>query len=208
MSLHYKQINKVKNELDGQPSSFLACMHVYNYKATFSPMHLVFLELRIGLTWILKYLMKTTTKSFCGHSISNYQIKDEHIGQWNNKQNLSRFKPHGTTRTTIISLKKNWLKLRHICLMKLKSVKGLSKKMKRFNTIPGIVDTDLITSTVITEGVSIAAFASGVGLPVGIALSGTSLLLFLATVITRKAFKTFTVKQKNTIPLSCLPRVS
>ena len=44
-------------------------------------MHLVFLELRIGLTWILKYLMKTTTKSFRGHSISNYQIKDEHIGQ-------------------------------------------------------------------------------------------------------------------------------
>ena len=85
---------------------------------------------------------------------------------------------------------------------------GIAKKMKRFNTIPGIVDTDLITSTVITEGVSIAAFASGVGLPVGIALSGTSLLLFLATVITRKAFKTFTVKQKNTMPLSCLPRVS
>ena len=80
-SLHCKQINKVKNELDGQPSSFLACMHVYNYKATFSPMHLVFLELRIVLTWISKYLMKTTTKSFRGHSISNYQIKDEHIGQ-------------------------------------------------------------------------------------------------------------------------------
>ena len=46
--------------------------------------------------------------------------------------------------------------------------------MKRFNTITGIVDTGLITSTVITGGISIAAFASGVGLPVGIALSGTS----------------------------------
>ena len=45
LSLHYKQINKVKNELDGQPSSLLASMHVSNYKATFSPMHLVFLEL-------------------------------------------------------------------------------------------------------------------------------------------------------------------
>ena len=45
LSLHCKQINKVKNELDGQPSSLLACMHVSNYKATFSPMHLVFLEL-------------------------------------------------------------------------------------------------------------------------------------------------------------------
>ena len=45
LSLHCKQINKHKNELDGQPSSLLACMHVSNYKATFSPMHLVFLEL-------------------------------------------------------------------------------------------------------------------------------------------------------------------
>ena len=47
LSLHCKQINKVKNKLDGQPSSLLTCMHVSNYKATFSlfPMHLVFLEL-------------------------------------------------------------------------------------------------------------------------------------------------------------------
>ena len=45
LSIHCKQINKVKNELDGQPSSLLASMHVSNYKATFSPMHLVFLEL-------------------------------------------------------------------------------------------------------------------------------------------------------------------
>ena len=45
LSLHCRQINKVKNELDGQPSSLLASMHVSNYKATFSPMHLVFLEL-------------------------------------------------------------------------------------------------------------------------------------------------------------------
>ena len=40
-----RQINKVKNELDGQPSSLLSSMHVSNYKATFSPTHLVFLEL-------------------------------------------------------------------------------------------------------------------------------------------------------------------
>ena len=45
LSLHCKQISKVKNELYGQSSSLLACMHVSNYKATFSPMHLVFLEL-------------------------------------------------------------------------------------------------------------------------------------------------------------------
>ena len=66
----------------------------------------------------------------------------------------------------------------------------IAKKMKRFNTITGIVDTCLITLTVITGGTSIAAFASGVGLPIGAALGGTSLLLSLATVITRKSFKT------------------
>ena len=69
--------------------------------------------------------------------------------------------------------------------------------MKRFNIITGIVDTGYITSTVITGSISIAAFASGVGLPVGIALGGTSLILSLATVITRKSFKTFTVKQEK-----------
>ena len=47
LSLHCKQIKKVKNELDGQSSSLLASMHVSNYKATFSPIHLVFLELDI-----------------------------------------------------------------------------------------------------------------------------------------------------------------
>ena len=52
------------------------------------------------------------------------------------------------------------------------------------------MDTGLIKSTVITGGTSIAAFANGVGLPVGITLSGTSLLLSLATVISRKSFKT------------------
>ena len=46
-----------------------------------------------------------------------------------------------------------------------------------------IVDAGLITSTMITGEISIAAFASGVGLSVAISLSGTSLLLSLATVI-------------------------
>ena len=73
----------------------------------------------------------------------------------------------------------------------------IAKKMKRFNSITGIVDTRLITSTVISGGISIAAFASGVGLPVGIALSGTSLLLSLATAITQKTFKIFTEKQEK-----------
>ena len=73
----------------------------------------------------------------------------------------------------------------------------IAKKMKRFNTITGIVDTGLITSTVITGGLSIAAFVSSIGLPLGIALSGTSLRLSLATAIIRKSFKTFTVKQEK-----------
>ena len=73
----------------------------------------------------------------------------------------------------------------------------IAKKMKQFKTITGIEDTGLITSTVITGGNSIAAFASGVGLPLSIALSGTSLLLSLTTVVTRKSFKTFIIKQEK-----------
>ena len=69
--------------------------------------------------------------------------------------------------------------------------------MKQCNTITYIVDTGLITSTVITGRISIAAFASGLGLPVGIALNRTSLLLSLATAITRNSFKIFTVKQEK-----------
>ena len=45
LSLHCKQTNKFKNELDAQPSCLLSHMHVSNYSETFSPMYLVFLEL-------------------------------------------------------------------------------------------------------------------------------------------------------------------
>ena len=65
----------------------------------------------------------------------------------------------------------------------------IAKKMKRFNTITGIVDTGLITSTVITRGISITAFASGVGWHMGIALSGFSLILSLATESHEKLLK-------------------
>ena len=73
----------------------------------------------------------------------------------------------------------------------------IAKKMKRFSRIKGIVDTGLITSTAITGGISSATFASGVDMPVGITLSGTSVLLSLATIITGKSSKTFTVKQEK-----------
>ena len=49
----------------------------------------------------------------------------------------------------------------------------------------------------ITGVISIAAFASCVVVPVGIALSGTSPLPSLVTAITRKSFKIFTVKQEK-----------
>ena len=60
----------------------------------------------------------------------------------------------------------------------------LAKKMKQFNTITGIVDTGLITITVITGGISTAAFASVVGLPVGITLGMAGLVFPLVTGIT------------------------
>ena len=69
--------------------------------------------------------------------------------------------------------------------------------MKRFNTIMSIVDTDLITSTVITGRISNAVFASGVGLHADIVLRGTSLRLSLATAITQTSVKIFTVKQEK-----------
>ena len=47
----------------------------------------------------------------------------------------------------------------------------IAKKKKRLNTITGIVDTGIIISTVITGGISIEAFVSSVGLPVGIAFT-------------------------------------
>ena len=73
----------------------------------------------------------------------------------------------------------------------------LTKEMKRFNTFTSIADTGVITSTVITGGVPIAAFANVVGLAVEIALSRTSLLFSLATVITQNSFKIFIIKQEK-----------
>ena len=70
-----------------------------------------------------------------------------------------------------------------------------AKKKKRFSKIIGIVDTGLITSSAITEGTSIPAFASGVGLPVGAALGGLEVVLSLLTIPTRKISRDQTVKQ-------------
>ena len=70
-------------------------------------------------------------------------------------------------------------------MIKFSFVKVWQKKMERLNKIRSIVDTGLITSAVITEGVSIAGFASGVGQSVEIALSGTSLIFSVQTSTTR-----------------------
>ena len=72
-----------------------------------------------------------------------------------------------------------------------------AKKNKRSNTILSIAETGLITSTMLTGGIPIAALASGVGLPIGIAFSGTSLLLSLKTPATRKYLKTSIVTQEK-----------
>ena len=64
----------------------------------------------------------------------------------------------------------------------------ISKNKRRFSTITGIVDI------VITAGIAIAA---SVCQWCCIALYRNSLLLSLATAITRKSFKIFTVKQEK-----------
>ena len=62
--------------------------------------------------------------------------------------------------------------------------------MKRFNTVTGIVDTGLITSTVITGGISISIAR-------WYCLKWNYLLLSLASAIIRKSFKIFTIKQEK-----------
>ena len=72
----------------------------------------------------------------------------------------------------------------------------LTKKMKGFNAIKGVQDTGLLTSAVITGVISTAGFEVGAGLPLGIAVSWTTLLFSLAAVITLKSFKIFTMQKK------------
>ena len=55
----------------------------------------------------------------------------------------------------------------------------------------------LVTSIVITGGIYIALFASDAGLPVGIALRGTTELFSFATTITWNFLKFFTVMQEK-----------
>ena len=76
-------------------------------------------------------------------------------------------------------------------------MKSCQNRWNNFNTIASVIDTGLIASTVIIGGPSIAAFTGDAGLPVGITLSGTSLLFSLKTGITWKPFKIFSIKQEQ-----------
>ena len=73
----------------------------------------------------------------------------------------------------------------------------LAKKFRRIGNSILIVDTGLIITTVISGLTSIAAISSGVAIPIGIVLTGTSLLLSIATTVTRKSLNAIRVKQKK-----------
>ena len=73
--------------------------------------------------------------------------------------------------------------------MKLTFVNCWQKKIKRCNTITSILNTSLTTSTAITGGDSTTTFASGINLPVRIALSGTSLICLLRLLLNENRLK-------------------
>ena len=126
--------------------------------------------------------------------------------QWD--QDLSRFKPYGTTRATNILIKKinwNW----GIFAWWNWGSKAAGQKKKRFNAIVGIIDTSLFTSSAITGGTSIPAFASGVGVAIGAALGGMSEYFSLSAIATWKYSRSLTVKQgkHNAIKLLALSKL-
>ena len=74
----------------------------------------------------------------------------------------------------------------------------LAKKVRSICNSILITDTGLLNTTVITGLTSIAAFASGAAIPVGIVLTGASLLLSIATTDIWKNLSAVNVKQKKT----------
>ena len=79
----------------------------------------------------------------------------------------------------------------------IKQREKLYKKFKRYSTTVVILDHSLITATVITGSGSIAALATGIGLPLSIALGGVSLCLSIATAITHRTNKIIDAKSKK-----------
>ena len=79
----------------------------------------------------------------------------------------------------------------------IKQREKLYKKFKRYSTTVVILDHSLIIATVITGSGSIAALATGIGLPLSIALGGVSLCLSIATAITHRTNKIIDAKSKK-----------
>ena len=79
----------------------------------------------------------------------------------------------------------------------IKQRERLYKKFKRYSTTVVILDHSLITATVITGSGSIAALATGIGLPLSIALESVSLCLSIATAITHRTNKIIDAKSKK-----------
>ena len=79
----------------------------------------------------------------------------------------------------------------------IKQREKLYKKFKRYSTTVVILDHSLITATVITGSGSIAALATGIGLPLSIVLGSVSLCLSIATAITHRTNKIIDAKSKK-----------
>ena len=69
--------------------------------------------------------------------------------------------------------------------------------MQRLGITSNTVGTGLITVDVTTGSLSIPAFANTLTLPIGVALSGMSILLPLANAASRKSRQLFAVKQEK-----------
>ena len=78
LSLHCKQIKKVKRELDGQPSSFWARMHMFLIikKLFLQSIQSFQNQTQINLTQILKYLMKVIPRTFYLQLLKRMSICD------------------------------------------------------------------------------------------------------------------------------------
>ena len=79
----------------------------------------------------------------------------------------------------------------------IKQREKLYKKFKRYSTTVVILDHSLITDMVITGSGSIAALATGIGLPLSIDLGSVSLCLSIATAITHRTNKIIDAKSKK-----------
>ena len=135
-------------------------MQVSDYKASFTPMHLVFLELDTHHCHLDFKILDENNNVIIPRTFY-LQILNKTMSIYDN--DTSKFypdlNPTAPQEPQSYRLKK-LTEIEAYLLDKIEVPERLAKKMKRFNTITSIMDTGLITSTVITGGISIAAFAS------------------------------------------------